>query len=243
MKKLLTLIILWSIQMNAQLPEIDENRCTQKVIGTVFQNASQKKIGNAYVSLKDYKNNVLKTVQTDKKAKYFFMLECNRRYSIQAEHPKYTTAERVVITTTTNGAVGKKDMFLNPKLKNGKKREYLYIGTVDFEYNEWKVLPRYMYELNKAVRFMKANPNLVIHIESHTDSRAPSDFNMELCKKRIEVLEEYLGFREIFRRRITGVAFGETKPINRCVKGVKCQDEEYLENRRTIFTLKERKKK
>ena len=105
--------------------------------------------------------------------------------------------------------VGKKDLFLNTKLKKGEKRDYIFKGSVDFDYNEWKLLPRYRYDLDKAVLLMKANPRLVIHFESHTDSRAPTDFNMELCEKRIEVLKEYLGFKEIFRKRITGEAFGE----------------------------------
>jgi outer membrane protein OmpA-like peptidoglycan-associated protein len=89
---------------------------------------------------------------------------------------------------------------------------------------------------------MKENKDLVIHFESHTDSRAPADFNMELSEHRIEVLKEYIGFKGIFRKRFSGEAFGETKPINKCVKGVQCTEEEYLANRRTIFTLKEKKK-
>lgn len=244
MKKMYLLILglnLIFIPMSAQKKKAEKNTCTQKVVGTVFRNATQNKVKYAFVQLKDRNSRVLKSFKTDRSAKYFFELECSKRYAINASSKNYETSQRVVISTSKDKLVGKKDMFLNTKLKNGEKRDYLFKGSVDFDYNEWKLLPRYKYDLDKAVLLMKANPRLVIHFESHTDSRATPEFNMDLCDKRIEVLKEYLGFKEIFRKRISGKAYGETKPLNRCVKGVQCNDEEYLENRRTIFILKEKK--
>ena len=114
-------------------------------------------------------------------------------------------------------------------------------GRIDFDYNKWKLEKTYTYELDKAAVMMNKNKKLVIYFDSHTDSRAGTEFNMNLSEKRIEVLTEYLGFKNIFRRRIIGRAHGESKPLNKCVKGVKCTDEEYLENRRTTFVVKIKK--
>ena len=235
---ILLIIVLSFFQVNAQKKE--KKACSQKVIGRVYLNATQKVIPNALVKLKDHNNKVLNTFETGSKAKYFFELDCNATYKVEASSSKYVTSERILITTTKDKEFIKKNLFLNKKLKKGEKREYLFKGTIDFGYDEWKLTPTITYELDKAILVMKDNPNLIIHFESHTDSRAPADFNMDLSEKRVDALKEYLGFKEVFRKRITGEAYGETKPVNKCVKGVQCTDEEYLENRRTSFILKEK---
>lgn len=215
--------------------------CSQKLIGVVFLNATQTRIGKALVKLKNEDNKVVEVVKTNHNAKYIFNVKCNKKYKIEASRKGYETSERIMITNADNKAFAKKNIFLNEKVKEGKKQEYLYVGTVDFDYNKWDLQKHYTYELDKAVQLMKENKKLVIHFESHTDSRAPVEFNLDLSDKRIEVLKEYIGFQGIFRKRFSGESFGERKPINRCVKGVQCSDAEYLANRRTIFYLKEAK--
>jgi outer membrane protein OmpA-like peptidoglycan-associated protein len=218
-----------------------EKGCSQKLIGVVFLNASQKRIANALVKLKDSNEKVIEEFKTTENAKFHFKLKCNKKYKIEASKKGYKTSERIMITNAVPDVIAKKNLFITKKLPKGENKEFLFVGTVDFDYNEWKLQRRFMYELDKAIRLMKENEDLVIHFESHTDSRAPADFNMELSEHRIEVLKEYIGFKGIFRKRFSGEAFGETKPINKCVKGVQCTEEEYLANRRTIFTLKEKK--
>lgn len=233
------LINMFTLQVNSQ--EKKPEKCSQKLIGTVYLNASQTRVKNALVRLKDENEKVLKTFQTKENAEYYYKLKCNKKYKIEALSKGYKISERVLKTASNDKEIIKKDLFLTLKLAKGDTKDFLYVGTVDFEYNKWELQKRFTYELDKAVQLMRANKKLVINFESHTDSRAPKDFNMELSEKRIEVLNEYMGFKGIFRKRFSGEAFGETKPINKCVKGVKCSDEEYLINRRTLFTLKEKK--
>ncbi len=221
---------------------VKKGECSQKLIGTVYKIATQKRIANALVKLKDDNEKVVKEFSTTENAKFNFQLKCGKKYKIESSKNGYKTSERLIITNAVDKVIIKKNLFLTTKLPKGKKQEFLYVGTVDFDYNEWVLQKRFMYELDKAIRLMKENKNLYIEFESHTDSRAPADFNMELSEKRIEVLNEYIGFQGIFRKRFSGKAYGETKPINRCVKGVECTEEEYLANRRTIFVLKEKKK-
>lgn len=224
-----------------EIVEPKSTECSQKLIGVVFLNATQKRIGNALIKLKDDNEKVIKTFQTKDDAKFNFALKCGEKYKIEVSKDGYKTSERLIITNKSDKVIFKKNLFVTQKAKKGEKKEFLFVGTVDFEYNESKLQKRFMYELDKAIRLMKQNDKLVIHFESHTDSRAPTDFNMDLSEQRIEVLKEYIGFNEIYRKRYSGEAFGETKPINRCVKGVTCSEEEYLANRRTTFVLKEKK--
>ncbi len=216
--------------------------CNQKLLGTVYLNASQKVISHAVVNLKDETEKIIATFKTNESGRFVFDVKCGRTYKLIGTRQKYKTSERLMVTNTQDGIIARKNIFLTikkPEAEGKKRREY--IGRVDFEYNKTNLLRRYRYQLDKAILRMKKNPKLVIHFESHTDSRAPTDFNKELSEARIEVLKEYIGFKGIFRKRFSGEAFGETKPLNRCKKGVECTEEEYLLNRRTTFVLIEKK--
>jgi len=219
-----------------------EKGCNQRLLGTVYINASQKVVQNALVQLKDETEKVIDTYQTNENARFIFKVKCNRTYKIIGSKANHKTSERLMVTNAQDGILARKNVFLtkeDPKAGPAKRKEY--IGRVDFEYNKTNLLRRYRYQIDKAIVRMNKNKKLTIHFESHTDSRAPTDFNMELSQARIEVLKEYLGFKGIFRKRFSGKAFGETKPLNKCVKGVICTEEEHLLNRRTTFVLREGK--
>ena len=208
--------------------------------GNNYISKNQRTAGNTLVKLKNSNNKVLKTFKTAKNAQYSFNLNCEKTYYIEVSKPNYELAEGEIKATSTSKTI-KKNLFLDTKLKKGEKRSYVMTGSIDFDYNKWKLEKTYAYELDKAAVMMKKNSRLVIYFDSHTDSRAGTEFNMNLSKKRIEILKEYLGFKGIFRKRIIGKAHGESKPLNKCVKGVRCTDDEYLENRRTTFIVKKRR--
>lgn len=216
--------------------------CNQKLLGTVYLNASQKVISHAVVNLKDETEKIIATFKTNESGRFVFEVKCGRSYKLIGTRQKYKTSERLMVTNAQDGIIARKNIFLTTEKAEGegkKKREY--IGRVDFEYNKTNLLRRYRYQLDKAILKMKKNPKLIIHFESHTDSRAPTDFNKELSEARIEVLKEYIGFKGIFRKRFSGEAYGETKPLNKCKKGFECTEEEHLLNRRTTFVLIEKK--
>jgi outer membrane protein OmpA-like peptidoglycan-associated protein len=224
-------------------PEKKPEVCTQKIKGTVLLNASVKIIPLATVRLLDKKGNEIKSVKADAKGNFVFIhLNCNTTYFAEASKKGYNSMMKTINTSNKKGET-KVALFLIKDKKKEVNLEDFRIGRVDFNYNEAKILKRYAYELDLAIRKLKDNPNLVIEFESHTDSRADDEFNMELTRQRIEAIKEYMGFKGIQPNRIKGTAYGETKPLNKCVNGVECTDEEYLVNRRTTFVIKEKKKK
>jgi outer membrane protein OmpA-like peptidoglycan-associated protein len=81
------------------------------------------------------------------------------------------------------------------------------------------------------------NPNINIELGSHTDSRGATDYNQVLSQKRAESAVDYIVSRGINAGRITAKGYGKTMPINQCVDGVTCTEEEYQLNRRTEFKV------
>ena len=81
-------------------------------------------------------------------------------------------------------------------------------------------------------------PDMVIKIETHSDSRGNNDYNMTLSQKRAESIYKYLVSQNISQNRILSYqGFGETRPINNCLDGSNCDEEEYRKNRRSNFVI------
>ena len=69
---------------------------------------------------------------------------------------------------------------------------------------------------------MKEYPQLKIHIESHTDSRAPFKYNEILSEKRAQATLNWLVEHGIDRSRLSAKGYGETQLLNRCTKFDEC---------------------
>ena len=85
---------------------------------------------------------------------------------------------------------------------------------------------------------MREYPNMVIQIESHTDSRSTDQYNLSLSDRRAKSTRDYIINQGINTNRIESAkGFGETKLINRCTNGVKCSEAEHELNRRSEFII------
>lgn len=92
-------------------------------------------------------------------------------------------------------------------------------------------------ELEKLARTLQENPEFQVEISSHTDSRGSDEYNLTLSQRRAEAVVGWLAEQGIARERLTGRGYGETQPVNHCVNGVECTEEEYQLNRRTEFRI------
>ncbi|MCF6349817.1 MAG: OmpA family protein [Flavobacteriaceae bacterium] len=215
-----------------------ERGCNETVNGYVFINGTQKKIVNALVNLVNSSGEKINNFTTGNDAKFRFDLKCNEKYYVEAAKEGYKTYTKSIKTTSIDKKSNNLNLFLE-KIKGPttpKVRKLKY-GEIGFNFNEARLLKRHTYQLDKAIILMLANPKLHIEIESHTDSRGEDEFNMNLTRERIDALIEYIGFKGVSIRKIKGIAYGETKPINNCVNGIECTEEEFLINRRTTFKL------
>jgi outer membrane protein OmpA-like peptidoglycan-associated protein/tetratricopeptide (TPR) repeat protein len=89
----------------------------------------------------------------------------------------------------------------------------------------------YLYDI------MVKYPAMVIELGSHTDARGSDAYNLTLSQKRADGAKAYLVGRGIKSENINAKGYGETQLVNRCANGVKCDDEEHLQNRRTEFRI------
>jgi len=93
--------------------------------------------------------------------------------------------------------------------------------------------------LDKVIAIMLSNPNLMVELSSHTDSRSSDQFNLALSQKRAKTAVDYMIAKGVDKKRLKAIGYGETKLLNKCSNNVECTDEEHGKNRRTEFKIVE----
>jgi outer membrane protein OmpA-like peptidoglycan-associated protein len=83
---------------------------------------------------------------------------------------------------------------------------------VYFDTDEYDLRPESIQELDSIARIMKANPNMNISIEGHTDSRASDEYNQKLGQNRADAAYDYLVRQGISPKRLVTATYGERRP-------------------------------
>ena len=82
---------------------------------------------------------------------------------------------------------------------------------------------------------MMEYPNMIIKVESYTDSRGPASYNKFLSDKRAKSTAQYVISKGIDENRISGVGMGEEDPEIDCSSG--CSKDDHAKNRRSEFII------
>lgn len=226
-----------------------------------------KPVANAKVVVVDENGNVLQTVMSDAKGNFKFSnLPNDKSYMVRIEdvEDKYVVNVGKMYVKDGNGNIVKELLYNgkfefrilpNDRTTLGKvyvddpwldvliaktretKDSLMIIENIYYELNDWKILPDAEPVLNKIIQVMKANPQVVIEINSHTDSRADNKYNLKLSQKRAQSVADYLVAGGIDKKRLKAIGFGETRLLNKCADGTECTEEEHAANRRTEFKI------
>lgn len=92
-------------------------------------------------------------------------------------------------------------------------------------------------ELMKLYTMLKDNPDFVVELGSHTDSRGSNNYNYRLSQRRADAVTRWLGEKGIDRSRLVPRGFGESVNVNNCKNLIPCSEKEHQMNRRTEFRI------
>lgn len=208
--------------------------CYEIIKGTIRDSITLKPLKMATVKLIDETGKILKEVTTDEAGTYSFKTKCNTKYTVLAEKQDYKDKHEDVTTSKVYGHENVLDLNLIPLIIGGE----IVINPIFFDFDKWNIRTDAAYELENIVSVMREHPDMVIKIESHTDSRGSKRYNMKLSDRRAKSTLEYLLSREIAPERIeSAIGYGESQLVNECSDGVKCTEEQHQENRRSKFII------
>ena len=211
---------------------------TLQVEGVVTDAINTKPVANSLITLFDDKGNKIADMVTDENGFYQINIDRNKDYKIVAGQNKYIddyrnfTSKHLQTELTTIKA----NLLLNPKPDVVKLAE---LNTIYFDYDKHNIRKDAALELDKIVKLMNVDyPEMVIRIESHTDSRGALSYNDKLSIDRANSTYEYLISKGIKPERITAhEGFGERRLTNGCEDGAKCEETDHQLNRRTQFIV------
>ncbi|RXP61934.1 OmpA family protein [Lutibacter sp. HS1-25] len=211
--------------------------CNQTIAGAVFNSKNNEKLNNVKISL--YVNDVLTETQITSNNAYTFNVDCETAYKIMATKEGFTNSTIVLNTNNKNNFNNVKNINLEPVVEfiavNNEKM--IKTDVIYFDLDSDEISEAAEIEINKVIGILKKYPTMKIEIASHTDSRAPDNYNLILSEKRASSTSNYMIEQGIDANRIKAKGYGETKLINKCANGVPCTNAEHELNRRTEFVI------
>ena len=215
-----------------------QERCEITLVGTVFDSKTLELLPEATVELLDASNNALiKKVTVGDDAAFEFMVACDTEYIIRGMKEGFESYETRVTTPdatatiTVPGPLGRKGC--DPRDLGC----ILDLQPIYFDFDRYNIRPDAEIELAKILGAMRKYEDLIIHIESHTDSRAPKRYNEILSERRAQSTLKWLVSKGIDKSRLSAKGYGENKLVNKCSDGVDCTEEEHQLNRRSMFII------
>ncbi len=215
-----------------------KERCVVVISGLVTDIDSGELLPGASVSLLDIDNTLIDNVIVGADAYYSFSADCDAQYSVRGTKEQYAPKEEIVKTPSESGImeVPLRLKLIDPCPPNDLGCR-LTLQPIYFDFDRFNIRPDAAVELAKILAAMIEYPQLIIHIESHTDSRGDDIYNDILSEKRAQSTLNWLVDKGINRERLSAKGYGETQHINQCSNGVKCTEEEHQLNRRSMFII------
>lgn len=227
----------------------EENNAPQSNDYTVFVKPSilgatgaMQSLTDVTISLKNITRGSKIDLTANADGTLFFTMSPREQYRIELLKEgffKYT--QEITVADLKDRAdvvkAGNNTLVWSPEMRKLLVGECIVLQNIYYDYNSADLRRPSLKELDKVATLMIENPNISIQIGSHTDSRGDDDFNMRLSRKRAESAVKYIISLGIAPERIVAKGYGETEPINKCVNGVTCTEQEYQLNRRTDFRI------
>lgn len=212
--------------------------CKESIEGIVTETINNTPVDGATVKLISLKGKVISEAISNINGEYIFNdVLCDKNYTLLATKLDHKTTNKKEIKIS-KGIKAKINLDLIPLIIG----DQIVINPIYFDYNRSIIREDAQYELENIVTVMTNHPEVIIKIESHTDSRGPSDYNRKLSDKRAKSTRDYILSRGIAKNRVTSaIGFGEDQLLNNCndTNKNKCTEEEHQKNRRSYFYIVE----
>lgn len=170
---------------------------------------------------------------------YEVVVDAGNTYDFTVSSPQYAITSKSLVTTKKDGNTEKT---LNFSLCPPESGTEFTLKNIYFDFDKYSLRNKSQTDLDQLAKLMKENPNMVIELGGHTDTRGDSDYNQYLSENRAEVAKSYLAKKGIDPDRIYVRGYGETDPeisdaeISK-IRGRKAKNEAHQQNRRTVVKI------
>lgn len=182
------------------------------IVLTPIRNGNELSVGN--------------TKTRDDGNRFDFGLDLETEYRVVASHPGYFPDSVEVNTLGLEESKDIQQLFFLKKMPEPKPKEEVTVDVEEgdntaivlenilYDFNDDKILPAAEGDLRIVQQLMEDNPDLVIEMRSHTDTRGGDNFNLGLSKRRAASARRWLITQAgISGPRIKTSGMGETEQV------------------------------
>lgn len=205
--------------------------CVSTIHSIVMDANTNRPIGGATVALYDRNQNRISSKLTGADGKAKFEVECDQEVTVQASANGF---EANAVKVSTAESEVNAEVKLRP-IDEIVQEDKVVLEPILFDFDKHNIKPQAALILDNLVQLMKANPNMVIKVEAHTDFRGSASYNKQLSNRRAQSTVQYVISKGIDASRISGEGFGEERPAVNC--GANCTEAQHQQNRRSEFII------
>ncbi len=178
---------------------------------------------------------LLETLTSDASGNFSLNLKAEETYRLVASKGGYLNESS---TQSTKGAGFNCKKIIAMSVKEKRKNVVFNIENILYDYNSAALRPESVVSLEKLRTVLNDNPNIVIELRSHTDSKGSDSYNMDLSQKRAQSVVDWLITNGISSSRLVARGYGESLPKvpNTNPDGSDNPENRQI-NRRTEFTI------
>lgn len=136
-------------------------------------------------------------------------LEKNTMYEVIIAKPNYFSDKAAF---TTVGVEFSKD-FVRDFMMIPIPSEPIALPEILYDLAKWDLKPQYQDSLQGLIQTLRDNPNIVVELAAHTDSRDSHERNDILSQRRAQSVVDYLIIRGIEPARLVAKGYGERVPL------------------------------
>lgn len=106
------------------------------------------------------------------------------------------------------------------------------LADVLFDFDSYTVNDAYKERLVEDAQLLNTEPNILIEIEGHCDTRGTNEYNLVLGQKRATAVADLLTSSGVDKKRVSTISYGKSLPLEQGES-----EEAHSRNRRSHFVL------
>ncbi len=207
---------------------------------TTNDDGEEEILPNAMVRLMGPNQEQLDEAITAQDGKFLFRVYPEEDYILFGEKPEFLTSRESF--STVGKSVPKdelKDLVTNVTFETKIHLDKIVLDraivldNIYYDLDRAEIRSDAARELDKLVTVLRDNPEISIELSSHTDARAPDDYNLDLSQRRAKAAVDYIISNGIDSNRLIAKGYGESQLLVENAQS----EEEHQVNRRTEFKV------
>jgi len=215
---------------------VDLSKLNVAVKGVIRDKYTKEPIEYATATLYQFEEDgsitELETYNTAEDARYQFKLKVDKRYKVLGNAPEYLANEEEFSTMDIREdrtIIKNIDIELEPIIIDSA----IVLQNIYYDFDEYYLRPDAIKELQKMIKILRDNPNIIVQMGSHTDSNGTIPYNDDLSNNRAKAVVAFLADNNIDPARLSWFGYGEKEPLIY----PELSDEDEQTNRRTEFKI------